>query len=154
SETKAEPVVANIPSAENASMIFAPNGRLLATEDGIGFKMWDSGAKQLTEFPLLNAKDAIPPLAMAFSSGGKFLATISDLFRIWDFDRPQPINRSIKPADRIRLAAFSRNGDYQVMVGENGVAVGVASGGADMVGGPTPPLKLPGLGAATKAIAV
>ncbi|MGH9768464.1 MAG: hypothetical protein ACREAB_13615, partial [Blastocatellia bacterium] len=154
SETKAEPVVANIPAAENTAMAFNPNGGLLATEDGIRGAIWNSMTKQLTEIPLLNAKDAIPPMAMAFSNGGRFLATVSDLFRIWDFNESQPINRSVKPSDRIRLAAFSRNADYLVMVGENGAAVGVASSGEGMLGAPTPPMKLPGLGAATKAIAV
>ena len=148
SETKAAPVVENIPAAEDAVMTFTPNGRLHATDDGRKVKTWDSLTGKLYEFPLSNADNPIEPLALAFSNGGRFLATVSDVIRIWDGVRSEQINRSIKTPDRIKLAAFSPTGDFLAMAGDNGAAVGEEMRDA------TSRLKLPDISAATTVIAV
>ncbi|MGH9936150.1 MAG: WD40 repeat domain-containing protein, partial [Blastocatellia bacterium] len=148
SETKAAAVVENIPAAENAVMTFTPNGRLHATEDGRKVKTWDSLTGKSSEFPLFDSDNPIKPLALAFSNGGRFLATVSDVIRIWDGAKSERIDRSIKTPDRIKLAAFSPTGDFLAMAGDNGAAVGEEMSDA------ASRLRLPDVSAATNAIAV
>jgi WD40 repeat protein len=151
-ETQTKPAVKTIPvnEASNRFIAFTPDGRLLITKDGRNIKVWNSPDEQspdgrLTDVVLPTGASSIPPTAVAFSDNGAFLATIEDYIRIWDTSRGRLLNQP--GSDRIRLAAFSPNGDHWAMIGEDGAAVMAINGNIL-------PLRSPDAGAATKAIAI
>jgi WD40 repeat protein/energy-coupling factor transporter ATP-binding protein EcfA2 len=151
-ETQTKPAVKTIPISEASeqSIAFTPDGRLLITKDGRNIKVWNSPDEQspdgrLTDVVLPAGASTIPPMAVAFSDNGAFLATMDEYIRIWDTSRGRLLNQPGR--DRIRLAAFSPNGDHWALIGEDGSAVMAINGNIL-------PLRLPDAGAATKAIAI